>query len=121
MGKLNTINTTFSKKQNKVTAVVTPPRKYVSNNLNIDLSAYPLKMYVDGELNNTKKQNKFSVSTPLIKDIGNDISIDLSKNDTMALRNIALNSYLLSSITSSTYATISNLNAKQNKLTVFYH
>jgi hypothetical protein len=113
MGKLNTINTTFSKKQNKVTAVVTPPRKYVSNNLNIDLSAYPLKMYVDGELNNTKKQNKFSVSTPLIKDIGNDISIDLSKNDTM--------SYLLSSITSSTYATISNLNAKQNKLTVFYH
>ena len=47
------------------------------------MSGYPLKTYVDGSLNtiNTAlatKQNLISVSTPLIKDVSNNITIDLS-------------------------------------------
>ena len=79
-GSLNTINTTLSNKQNTIT-VSTPLIKDVSNNITIDLSAYPLKTYVDGSLNtiNTNKQNKFTCISPLIKnDISNNISIDLS-------------------------------------------
>ena len=62
----------------------------------------------------SNKQNTISVSTPLTKDVSNNITIDLSAYDTIALRNTALGSYLLSSTASSTYATITNLNTKQN-------
>jgi hypothetical protein len=70
---------------------------------------------IDSTLSN--KQNIISVSTPLIKDVSNNITIDLSAYDTIAFRNTALGSYLLSSTASSTYATITNLNTKQNNLT----
>ena len=48
-----------------------------------DLNLYALKSYVDGSLNIinntlTIKQNLISVSTPLIKDVSNNITIDLS-------------------------------------------
>jgi hypothetical protein len=52
-----------------------------TNQITIDLSAYPLKTYVDGSLNtiNTNKQNYLNCISPLIKnDISNNISIDLS-------------------------------------------
>ena len=63
------------------------------------------------------KENILSFTSPLIR-TSNNISIDLSLYDTIALRNSALGSYLLSSTASSTYATISNLNTKQNIITV---
>ena len=63
------------------------------------------------------KQNIISVTTPLIKDVCNNITIDLSRYDTIALRNTALGNYLLSSTASSTYATITILNTKENALT----
>ena len=63
------------------------------------------------------KQNTLTFSSPLIN-TSNNITIDLSAYDTIALRNSALGSYLLSSTASSTYATITNLNTKQNTITV---
>ena len=68
---------------------------------------------------NTKintKQNSLTFTSPLIN-TSNNITIDLSAYDTITLRNNALSSYLLSSTASSTYATITNLNTKQNSLT----
>ncbi len=55
----------------------------ITNNIRIGLLAYPLKTYVDGSLNpinNTlnTKPNTTTVSTPLIKDISNNIIILLS-------------------------------------------
>ena len=53
----------------------------ISNNIRIDLSAYPLKTNVDTSLNSlsTNKQNIFTCISPLIKnDISNNVSIDLS-------------------------------------------
>ena len=67
-------------KQN-IISVSTPLIKNVSNNISIDLSAYPLKTNVDSSLNSltTNKQNIFTCITPLIKnDVSNNISIDLS-------------------------------------------
>lgn len=58
-----------------------PLLKDISNNVTIDLSAYPLKTSVDSSLNslNTNKQNVFTCISPLIKnDISNNISVDLS-------------------------------------------
>ncbi len=52
-------------------------RNEISNNISIDLSAYPLKKNVDSSLNslNTNKQNVFTCVTPLIKnDISNNIT-----------------------------------------------
>ncbi len=46
---IQSINTTLSNKQNTIT-VSTPTIKDVSNNITVDLSAYPLKTYVDGSL-----------------------------------------------------------------------
>ena len=48
-----------------------------------DLNLYALKSYVDSSLNiinntPTTKQNLISVSSPLIKDVSNNITIDLS-------------------------------------------
>ena len=67
-------------KQN-IISVSTPLIKNVSNNISIDLSAYPLKTNVDSSLNalTTNKQNIFTCITPLIKnDVSNNITIDLS-------------------------------------------
>ena len=52
--------------------------KIVYNRPNLNL--YSLKSYVDGSLNiiNTTKQNLISVSSPLIKDVNNNITIDLT-------------------------------------------
>ena len=71
-----------------------------------DLTIYAVKTNVDSSLNTinntlSNKQNIITVSTPLNKDVSNNITIDLS-------------GYLLSSTASSTYATITNLNTKQN-------
>ena len=115
ISNLNTIQNTIS--------VSTPLIKDVSNNITIDLSNCALKTNVDISLslintNIATKQNYFTCITPLIKnDVSNNITIDLSAYDTIALRNTALGSYLLSSTASSTYATISNLNTKENALT----
>jgi hypothetical protein len=62
------------------------------------------------------KESTLTFSSPLTRAV-NNITIDLSAYDTIALRNTALGSYLLSSTASSTYATITNLNTKQNNLT----
>ena len=60
--------------------VVSPLIRDVSNNITIDLSAYPLKLNVDASLNDLQntKQDIINVTSPLIKDISNNISIDLS-------------------------------------------
>ncbi len=58
---LNTINSTLATKQNSLT-FTTPLIKDVSNNITIDLSAYPLKTYVDGSLKLMIKYNKFNIS-----------------------------------------------------------
>jgi len=71
--------TNLNTKQNTLT--FSSPLINTSNNITIDLSAYPLKTNVDASLNslNTNKQNIFTCITPLIKnDISNNISIDLS-------------------------------------------
>ena len=75
-------------------------------------------IYTQSETNTllNAKQATLTFSSPLIN-TSNNITIDLSAYDTIALRNNALGSYLLSSTASSTYATISNLSAKQNNLT----
>ncbi len=117
---LNAINSTLATKENALT--FTTPLTRTTNTIGIDLSGYHVKSYVDGSLNTiystlATKQNIISVSTPLIKDVSNNVTIDLSAYDTIALRNTALGSYLLSATASSTYATITNLNTKQNNLT----
>ena len=99
------------------TALATTGTSYTYVNTN-DLTVYAIKSNVDSSLNNltNTKQNTLTFSSPLIN-TSNNITIDLSAYDTIALRNSALGSYLLSSTASSTYATISNLSAKQNNLT----
>ena len=62
------------------------------------------------------KQNSLNLSFLLIN-TSNTITIDLSAYETISLRNNALSNYLLSSTVLSTYATIANLNTKQNTLT----
>ncbi len=81
-----------------------PLLKDLSDNVTIDLSARPLKTYVDGSLKiiNAKKQNIFTCMTPLIKMIFRIIKYWF----------IWL---LLSSTASTPYATKTNLNTKQNK------
>ena len=62
------------------------------------------------------KENALTFSAPLTRTT-NTISLDLSAYDTIALRNTALGSYLTTATASSTYATITNLNTKENALT----
>jgi hypothetical protein len=62
------------------------------------------------------KENILTFSAPLTRNT-NTISLDLSSYDTIALRNTALGSYLTSATASTTYATITNLNTKENTLT----
>ena len=59
--------------------VTSPLSKDASNNILIDLSAYPLKINVDTSLNHLQntKEDLINVSTPLIKN-GSNITIDLS-------------------------------------------
>ena len=59
--------------------VTSPLSKDASNNILIDLSAYPLKINVDTSLNHLQntKEDVINVSTPLIKN-GSNITIDLS-------------------------------------------
>ena len=64
----------------------------------------------------TSKENALTFSAPLTRTT-NTIGIDLSLYDTIALRNTALNSYLTTATASTTYATITNLSAKENTLT----
>ena len=64
-----------------------------------DLSSYAIKSNVDTSLNAITttlgtKQNTLTFSTPLKKDVSNNITIDLSAYDTIALRNTALGSDL---------------------------
>ena len=60
--------------------VTSPLSKDASNNILIDLSAYPLKINVDTSLNHLQnnKQDNITCLLPLSKDISNNISIDLS-------------------------------------------
>ena len=60
---------------------ISPLIQDISNNVTIDLSAYPLKINVDSSLNNiiSTKQNIFTCVSPLIKnDVSNNMTIDLS-------------------------------------------
>jgi hypothetical protein len=54
-----------------------PLLKDFSNNVTIDLSAYPLKIKVDTPLNNLqeKKQDNLSFTSPLFKDVSINIFI----------------------------------------------
>jgi hypothetical protein len=76
-GSLNTINSTLATKQNTITAV-TPLKKDVSNNLNIDLSVYTLLSSFNA-LSSTvsTKENALTFSTPLTRTT-NTIGTDLS-------------------------------------------
>ena len=62
------------------------------------------------------KENALTFSAPLTRTT-NTISLDLSAYDTIALRNTALSNYLTTATAGTTYATITNLNAKENALT----
>jgi hypothetical protein len=62
------------------------------------------------------KENALTFSAPLTRTT-NTISLDLSAYDTIALRNTALSNYLTTATAGTTYATITNLNAKENTLT----
>ena len=126
---LNALSNTVSTKQNIFTCVSPLIKNDISNNISIDLSAYPLKINVDASFNNvytksyidtsfnnvyTKantdtllntKQNIITVSTPLIKDVSNNLSIDLS-------------AYPLKSYVDGSLNTINTtLSTKQNNLT----
>ena len=59
-----------------------------------NLILFALKSYVDGSLNiiNSTKQNLISVSTPLIKDVSNNITIDLSAYAIKSDVDLSLNS-----------------------------
>ena len=67
---------------------MSPLLKDISNNLTIDLSAYPLKINVDTSLNNLqhKKQDIITCLLPLSKDISNNISINLSDRNIWVYR-----------------------------------
>ena len=72
---------------------------------------YTIKSNVDSSFNViddtlSTKQNITTVSTPLMKYVSNNKTIDISAYNTIALRDAALNNYLSSSTASSTYATI---------------
>jgi hypothetical protein len=67
----------------------------------MNLSAYPLKTYVDGGLNTidntlSNKQNNLTFTTPLIKDVSNYVIINyaLKTGDTMTGNLTVPNSYL---------------------------
>ena len=69
--------------------------KILYNKLNLNL--YALKSYVDGSLNIinntlTTKQNLISVSSPLVKDVNNNITIDLSAYAIKSDVDLSLNS-----------------------------
>jgi len=93
LSSFNTLSSTVSTKENALT--FTTPLTRTTNTIGIDLSAYPLKTYVDGSLNtiNTAlgtKQNNLTFSSPLVN-TSNTVTIDLSAYDT---RSISESKYL---------------------------
>ena len=75
------------------TALATTGTSYTYVNTN-DLTVYAIKSNVDSSLNNltNTKQNTLTFSSPLIN-TSNNITIDLSAYDTIALRNSALGTF----------------------------
>ncbi len=75
------LSTTVSTKENALTFSTRLTR--TTNTIGIDLSAYPLKTYIDGSFNTINstlatKQNDLTFTTPLIKDVSNNVTINLS-------------------------------------------
>ena len=64
----SSLNSLTTNKQNVFTCITPLIKNDISNNIRIDLSAYPLKTNVDSSLNSlsTNKQNVFTCITPLI-------------------------------------------------------
>ena len=90
---------------------------YISSNIIINLltpyDTITLRNSALGSYTTTSELNNYT-SNYISSNIINNI---LLPYDTINLRNTALSSYLLSSTASSTYATITNLNLKENALT----
>jgi len=66
------LNTKINTKQNIISVVTPLIKNDISNNITIDLSAYPLKTYVDGSLNTinsniNSKENILTFNNPLTK------------------------------------------------------
>jgi hypothetical protein len=94
---LNSINTTLTTKEQILT--FSTPLTRTSNTIGIDLSAYPLKTYVDGSLNtiNTNKQNNLTFSNPFLNTSN---TISLKYNSAQFTIDASSNLNLISSIAS---------------------
>ena len=123
--------TNLNTKENALT--FSAPLTRTTNTISLDLSAYDTIALRNTALSNylttttagttyatitnlNAKENALTFSAPLTRTT-NTISLDLSAYDTIALRNTALSNYLTTTTAGTTYATITNLNAKENALT----